>query len=102
MRSQVEAGSGQSSITSLSQQAQSQHREAAEARARQHAVPLDASKLASLEPAQREAVEALTRGIVKKLLHEPTVRVKDAAGSARGDYYVDALGALFDLPASDE
>jgi glutamyl-tRNA reductase len=60
-----------------------------------------ASKLAALGPEQREAVEALTRGIVKKLLHEPTVRVKDAAGSARGDYYVDALGALFDLPASD-
>ena len=37
VRSQVEAGSGQSSITSLSQQAQTQHREAAEAR--EHARP---------------------------------------------------------------
>ena len=69
---------------------------------RHHELDRFASKLASLDPEQREAVEALTRGIVKKLLHEPTVRVKDAAGSARGDYYVDALGALFDLPASDE
>jgi glutamyl-tRNA reductase len=69
---------------------------------REHELERFASKLASLTPEQREAVEALTRGIVKKLLHEPTVRVKDAAGSARGDYYVDALGALFDLPAFDE
>lgn len=46
VRSQVEAGTGQSSITSLQQQAASQHKEAAEVRARQHAVPLDAAKVA--------------------------------------------------------
>jgi glutamyl-tRNA reductase len=57
------------------------------------------SKLAALDPEAREAVEALTQGIVNKLLHEPTVRVKDAAGTPRGDYYADALGGLFDLPA---
>jgi glutamyl-tRNA reductase len=56
------------------------------------------AKLASLTPEQRDAVEALSRGIVNKLLHEPTVRVKDAAGSGRGDYLGDALAALFDLP----
>ena len=60
-----------------------------------------AAKLASLDPDQRAAVEALTHGIVKKLLHEPTVRVKDAAGTPRGDYYADALGALFDLPVEE-
>ena len=36
--------------------------------------------LESLEPSQREAVEALTQAFVNKLLHEPTVRLKDAAG----------------------
>jgi glutamyl-tRNA reductase len=56
------------------------------------------AKLAALEPSEREAVEAVTRGIVNKLLHEPTVRVKDAAGTGRGDYLGDALAALFDLP----
>ena len=49
-------------------------------------------------PTRATLVEALTQGIVNKLLHEPTVRVKDAAGTPRGDYYADALGALFDLP----
>jgi glutamyl-tRNA reductase len=59
------------------------------------------AKLDRLDPAQREVVDALTQGIVNKLLHEPTVRVKDAAGTPRGDYYADALGALFDLPVSE-
>ena len=56
-----------------------------------------ASKLASLDDDQRAAVEALTKGIVAKLLHEPTVRVKDAAGTAKGDRLSDALRDLFDL-----
>jgi glutamyl-tRNA reductase len=59
------------------------------------------TKLASLDPEARRAVEALTQAIVNKLLHEPTARVKDAAGTPRGDYYVDALGALFDLPFAE-
>jgi len=56
------------------------------------------AKLDGLAPEARNAVEALTLGIVNKLLHEPTVRLKDAAGTARGELYADALGALFDLP----
>jgi glutamyl-tRNA reductase len=60
------------------------------------------ARLASLSEEQRTAVEALTRGIVNKLLHEPTVRVKDAAGTGRGDYLGDALAALFDLPETPE
>jgi hypothetical protein len=27
--------------------------------------------------------------------------VKDSAGTPRGDYYADALGALFDLPVAE-
>ncbi len=55
------------------------------------------ARLTDLDPAQREAVEALTKGIVNKLLHEPTVRLKDAAGHARGDRLAEALRDLFDL-----
>jgi glutamyl-tRNA reductase len=55
------------------------------------------SRLQDLDPRQREAVEALTRGILAKLLHEPTVRLKDAAGSPRGERLAEALRALFDL-----
>jgi glutamyl-tRNA reductase len=56
-----------------------------------------AARLASLDPKQAEAVEALTRGIVAKLLHDPTVGLKDAAGSPRGERLAEALRDLFDL-----
>jgi len=55
------------------------------------------ARLADLEPSQREIVEALSRGIVAKLLHSPTVRLKDAAGSARGERLSGTLRDLFDL-----
>ncbi|MEZ5171165.1 MAG: glutamyl-tRNA reductase [Acidimicrobiia bacterium] len=55
-------------------------------------------KLGGLDDSEREALDRVTRGLVNKLLHEPTVRVKEAAGSDSGDLYVDALRALFDLP----
>jgi glutamyl-tRNA reductase len=55
------------------------------------------SRLSGLDDTQRAAVEALTKGIVAKLLHEPTVRLKDAAGTAKGDRLSDALRDLFDL-----
>jgi glutamyl-tRNA reductase len=55
------------------------------------------AKLADLTPAQREAVEALTHGIVNKLLHDPSVRLKEDAGSPRGERYASAVRELFDL-----
>jgi len=56
-----------------------------------------ASRLEGLDERERQAVEALTRGIVNKLLHEPTVRLKATAGSPQGDALGDALRTLFDL-----
>jgi glutamyl-tRNA reductase len=55
------------------------------------------ARLAELDPQQREVVEALSRGIVAKMLHSPTVRLKDAAGSARGERLSGSLRELFDL-----
>ena len=37
------------------------------------------------------------RRVVDKLLHAPTVRVKELAGSPGGDEYAMALRVLFDL-----
>jgi glutamyl-tRNA reductase len=56
-----------------------------------------AAKLGWLEPDERAAVDALTRGILAKLLHDPTVRLKDAAGSSRGERLASSLAELFDL-----
>jgi glutamyl-tRNA reductase len=55
------------------------------------------ARLDALDPAARDAVEAVTQGLVNKLLHEPTVRLKDASGTARGELLADALAELFDL-----
>lgn len=44
-----------------------------------------------------DAVERLTRRIVAKLLHEPTVRLKQEAGTPRGERLAEALRTLFDL-----
>jgi glutamyl-tRNA reductase len=56
-----------------------------------------AARLGDLDDRQRDAVEALAAGIVGKLLHEPTVRLKDATGTARGERLAEALRDLFDL-----
>jgi glutamyl-tRNA reductase len=56
-----------------------------------------AGRLGALDPEQREAVEAVTEAIVNKLLHEPTVRLKDAAGTGRGELLAEVLSTLFDL-----
>jgi glutamyl-tRNA reductase len=50
-----------------------------------------------LDPRQVELVESVTRGLVAKLLHQPTVVLKEAAGSPRGDRLVAALRELFEI-----
>jgi glutamyl-tRNA reductase len=52
-------------------------------------------RLSRLEPEEREAVEALARGLVAKLLHTPTVRVKELTGRGKGDAAAQALADLF-------
>jgi glutamyl-tRNA reductase len=54
-------------------------------------------RLAGLSDLQRSAVDHLTRSIVAKLLHEPTVRLKLAAGTPRGERLAESLRDLFDL-----
>lgn len=54
------------------------------------------------ERAQHEVAVAVER-VVDKLLHAPTVRVKELAGSPGGDSYADVLRELFALdPAATE
>ena len=56
------------------------------------------TQLGDFDDTQRRAIDALTKALVNKLLHEPTAHLKDAAGSARGMLYADALVELFGLP----
>jgi glutamyl-tRNA reductase len=53
--------------------------------------------LGRLDDSQRRAVEAITAQIVNKLLHLPTVRLKQAAAAADGVVYAEAVRHLFGL-----
>ena len=59
------------------------------------------SRLSGLDPRQRAAVESLAKGLVNKLLHRPTVTLKEHAGSATGDRLADAVRQLYDLDGPD-
>jgi glutamyl-tRNA reductase len=56
-----------------------------------------ARRLGALDPSQQQAVEALTRAIVAKVLHDPTVNLKATAGSPSEDQLASALRQLFGL-----
>jgi len=55
------------------------------------------SLLGRLDDSQRSAVEAVTAQIVNKLLHLPTVRMKQAAVAADGVLYAQTVRYLFGL-----
>ncbi len=56
-----------------------------------------AKRLDQLDEAQREIVDAITRGLVAKLLHEPSVRLRTQAGTPQGERNAAAVADLFDL-----
>jgi glutamyl-tRNA reductase len=55
------------------------------------------AQLADLSEAEWEQVDAATRASLAKLLHEPTMLLKETAGTPRGERLVEALRILFDL-----
>lgn len=57
-----------------------------------------AARLSDLTPEQRAVVDELTRATLNKVLHNPTVRLKESATSLRGERLAAALRELFDLP----
>ncbi|HWM39830.1 MAG TPA: glutamyl-tRNA reductase [Streptomyces sp.] len=54
-------------------------------------------RLQGLDDKQRAEITQTVRRVVDKLLHAPTVRVKELAGEPGGAGYADALRELFDL-----
>jgi glutamyl-tRNA reductase len=71
---------------------------------RAHAEEIRATELAKAEgrlgrlsEGERRAVDSLTSQIVNKLLHLPTVRMKEAAAAADGVVYAEAVRHLFGL-----
>ena len=60
------------------------------------------SRWEQLSAADRERLGAMARAIASRLLHEPTLRVKDAAEREDAYLYVTALRELFGLDAGTE
>jgi glutamyl-tRNA reductase len=72
---------------------------------RQQELAKASTRLGGLDERQRAAVEAVTRGLVNKLLHDPMVRGKALAARPDGDLYVAALRELYALdpyPGDDD
>lgn len=58
-------------------------------------------RLPALDPAARAEVDRTVHRIVEKLLHRPTVRVKELTAAGDSADYAAALRQLFDLDAHD-
>ena len=56
-----------------------------------------AHELSAFTDEQRAIVEGLTRSLVAKIAHDPTMALKESAGTARGERLVEATRELFDL-----
>jgi glutamyl-tRNA reductase len=55
------------------------------------------AELADLNEEEWDQVDQATRAALAKMLHEPTVLLKETAGTPRGERLVEALRILFDL-----
>lgn len=56
-----------------------------------------ASRLSDLGDADRAAIDALTKAVVAKLLHRPSVQLKSQVGTPQGERNAAAVRDLFDL-----
>ncbi len=55
------------------------------------------AQLADLSQEEWDQVDAATKAALSKMLHEPTMLLKETAGTPRGERLVEALRILFDL-----
>src|SRR5690606_39418631 len=60
-----------------------------------------AARRPDLSEAQRAEVARTVHRIVQRLLHSPTVRIRELATAPGGEQYVAALRELFDLAVPD-
>jgi glutamyl-tRNA reductase len=65
--------------------------------ARQAEFDRQRAKRSDLTDDQWDQVDTVTRAMVAKLLHQPTVTLKDAVGTPRGERLIESLRTLFDL-----
>ena len=66
-------------------------------RARAEEIRAAELRRAKLTESERRAAESVTTAVLNKLLHLPTIRMKEAAAAADGVIYADAVRHLFGL-----
>jgi glutamyl-tRNA reductase len=66
-------------------------------RARAEEIRTAELRRAKLTESERRAAESVTTAVLNKLLHLPTIRMKEAAAAADGVIYADAVRHLFGL-----
>jgi glutamyl-tRNA reductase len=66
-------------------------------RARAEEIRAAELRRAKLSESERRAAESVTAAVLNKLLHLPTIRMKEAAAAADGVIYADAVRHLFGL-----
>ena len=58
--------------------------------------------LGDVDPAVAERIEHLSRSLVKKLLHDPTVRARERAGAGEVDEVAEAVRDLFGISTTSD
>lgn len=58
--------------------------------------------LGDLSRKEAKAIDAMTKAIVNKILHNPIVHLKKDSSRIEGDLYIDTIRKLFDLDVTDD
>lgn len=64
-------------------------------RTRQRELKRALAKLPQISPEERKVLENMSKMLVRKLLRDPIVRINEAAGTDKEEYYLDAIRKLF-------
>ena len=60
------------------------------------------SGLNGLQEKDIQVIDAMTKAIVNKIVHDPVTHLKKEANKVEGDFYIEATRRLFDLDKEEE
>ena len=60
------------------------------------------SMMNALNEKDKEAIDAMTKAIINKIVHNPVAHLKKEADKVEGDFYIEAARRLFDLDKEEE
>lgn len=60
------------------------------------------SMLGEIDQSQIDTMNAMAQAIINKLLHEPTIKIKECAGEKEGRAYIKSISELFSLKTKEK